>query len=200
MFNEQKIIKTVAIDDGRLYFKERKGKALIILVLFHNTFIKEIKLGKITIDGLDSTEVIIDLLKNLEFDIIMLNSITLAGFNIIDVDKIKKLYKKPIIIVIKEKPNNKAVKEALKKHFKDWKHRWSLIRKLRKIYKAKIMKNQPPLYFEVSSLKPKSAINLMKYYCLTSRIPEPLRVVRLMAKELSPILNKFIMNTEQINS
>jgi endonuclease V-like protein UPF0215 family len=199
MSNEEKIkkiIKTVAIDDGSFYFKERKGKALIILALFHNTFLKEIKLGKITIDGLDSTEVIIDLLKNLEFDIIMLNSITLAGFNIIDVDKIKKSYKKPIIIVIKEKPNNKAVKEALKKHFKDWKHRWSLIRKLRKIHKAKTMENQPPLYFEVSSLKPKSAINLMRYYCLTCRIPEPLRVTRLMAKELSPILNKFIISTE----
>ncbi|MEM3522323.1 MAG: DUF99 family protein, partial [Candidatus Bathyarchaeia archaeon] len=162
-----------------------------ILTLFYNAFIEKIKLGRITIDGLDSTEVIIDLLKDLDFDIIMLNSITLAGFNIIDVERIKELYKKPIIIVVKEKPNNKAVKEALKKHFKDWEYRWSLIRKLGKIYKAKTMENQPPLYFE-TSLNPKLAIKIMKHYCLTCRIPEPLRVTRLIARKLSPIFNKFI--------
>ncbi|MEM2896540.1 MAG: DUF99 family protein [Candidatus Bathyarchaeia archaeon] len=189
---KKKIIKTVAIDDGSFHFKDRKGKASIILVFFHDAFLKKIKLGRITIDGLDSTEVIIDLLKDLDFDILMLNSITLAGFNIVDVDRIKKSYKKPILIVIKEKPNNKAVKEALRKHFKDWKYRWSLIRRLKKIYKTKTLENQPPLYFEVLSLKPKSAINIMKYYCLTCRIPEPLRVARLIAKESSPILNKFI--------
>lgn len=192
MFNE-KVVKTVAIDDGSFKFKDRKGKALIILVLFHNTFIEKIKLGTITIDGLDSTEVIVDLLKDLDFDIIMLNSITLAGFNIIDVEKIKNLYNKPIIVVIKEKPNNKAVKEALKKHFKDWEYRWSLIKKLGKIYKAKTMENQPPLYFETFSLKPKLAIKILKQYCLTCRIPEPLRVTRLMARKLSPILNKLIV-------
>lgn len=197
MFNKisqkgKRSIKTVAIDDGSFLFKDRKGKALIILALFNNTFLEKIKIEKITIDGLDSTNVIIDLLKNLNFDLIMLNSITLAGFNVIDVEKIKKLYKKPILIIIKEKPNNIAVKEALKKHFNDWEYRWSLIKRFKKIHKVKVMENQPPLYFEVSSLKPSSAINLIKHYCLTCRIPEPLRVTRLIAKELSQILNKFI--------
>jgi endonuclease V-like protein UPF0215 family len=115
----------------------------------------------------------------------MLNSITFAGFNIVDLEYLYLKLKKPIIVIINNKPNNRAILQALKKHFPDWKMRWDIIKKSGFIHTLTINKRYKPIYFEVKGIDYKIVRNLIQSMTILGRYPEPIRVIRMIAKQLT---------------
>jgi endonuclease V-like protein UPF0215 family len=154
-------------------------------VLFKGFLFENIYLTDVTIDGLDSTDSIYSLIKNVTFDFLFLSGITFAGFNVVDVKTLNKLLDKPIIVIITEKPRNFAIKNALKQHFQDWIKRWGLIEALKPIYPLQTNKNYKPIYFEIEGMDFKNASKLLLSCTVQGRIPEPIRVANILAKELT---------------
>ncbi|MBS7645351.1 MAG: DUF99 family protein [Candidatus Bathyarchaeia archaeon] len=176
----------VGVDDGR--FKKRRGgvdKTILVAVLFRGPSIEEVRINEVTIDGMDSTDSIHDMLKGLDFDFLLLSGATFAGFNVVDAQRLNRLLGKPIIIVIGEKPRDHAVREALKKHFEDWERRWSLMESLKPLFEAETSPGHNPIYFEVVGLDPEDASKLLKAYTFQGRLPEPVRVAGMIAKGLT---------------
>jgi len=139
----------------------------------------------ITVDGLDVTSKLLSTLRNTSFAVVILSGITFAGFNIADTQQLFEEFSRPIIVFMKDKPDNDTMKEALEKHFKDWKERWRLVESLGPIYSTSTRLEEPPIYFEVVGLDPVSAEKILKRSALLCRIPEPVRVARLIAREVS---------------
>ncbi|NIO44111.1 MAG: DUF99 family protein, partial [Candidatus Aenigmarchaeota archaeon] len=90
----KKEIRIVAWDDGPFKFKS-KGKDILVGVIFRGgQFIDGLLKTEIEIDGLDATKKIIEKVlktKHKDLRIIMLDGITFAGFNTVD---IKEIYEK----------------------------------------------------------------------------------------------------------
>jgi len=187
--NAGKALRTVGVDDGGFQSQwpsiRRQGKAVLAAVLLNEYWIDDIHVGEITVDGLDATEVLEKLLNRWEFDAVFLSGVSFAGFNLIDAEAIHKRFGRPVVVVSGDKPDNVAVKKALQKHFTDWEARWKIVRKLGRIYSAAPVVAEPPLYFEAVGLSPRSAKLMIRALAVSSRLPEPIRVARLVARGLT---------------
>ena len=182
-------LRTVGVDDGEFQSKwsstGRRGKAVLAAVLLSDYWIDDIRAGEVTVDGLDATETLTKLLNCWKFDAVLLSGVSFAGFNLIDADIVHKRFGKPVIVVSGDKPDNMAVRRALRGHFTDWEIRWNIVKKLGKIYSVAPVVAEPPLYFEVIGLSVKSAKLIIRALAVSSRLPEPIRVARLIARGLT---------------
>ena len=180
--------RAVGVEDGG-FCREPQDygiqKTLLVSVLLEGTWIDDFKTTMITVDGLDATEKLITMLYGWTFDVVMLGGVSFAGFNLIDPTVIFQKLGKPIIVISRTKPNDVSVKNALYQHFKDWQVRWNVFEKLGDVHEVVSIPNEPPLYLEVIGAEFHWASRLI---CLTStccRIPEPIRVARLIARGLT---------------
>jgi len=177
-------LRIIGIEDGS--FTEKSTKTLLVAVLLRKgLWIEDLKIGEITIDGLDATEKAIEMLKNWQFNIIMQAGVSFGGFNLVDPVKIYEIFKKPVIVVSRKKPDNIAIKNALLEHFEDWEQRWKVFERLGEVYEIKPFKNEPPLFMEIVGASPEWAERIIRLTTISSRIPEPVRVARLIARGLS---------------
>jgi endonuclease V-like protein UPF0215 family len=175
----------VGVDDGAFYGrKEQARKTTLLVVLLEGPQILELRLGAIEVDGTDASTVLRSLLSSLSYDVVMLSGISFGGFNLVDMNRLARSTGKPVIAVIREKPNNKAVHAALRKHFPDWRERWRIVQDAGPLYSCKPLAHEPKLYFEVKGASPALARRFIVASSQISRLPEPVRVAGILAKGL----------------
>jgi hypothetical protein len=174
----------VGVEDGS-FQKGITQRALLAAVLFRGLEIEDVKFTKITVDSLDATEKLSKLLSGWEFAAVLLAGVSFAGFNVINPTAIHEKFEKPVIIVTRTKPDNKAVHRALQRHFKDWKMRWEVFEKLGSFHKVVILTDEPPIYIKAIGADVKWTYNLIQTLSVCCRVPEPIRVARLIARGLS---------------
>ena len=102
------------------------------------SFIDGLLSVRIEKDGLDSTEKFSSsILHSRHYDqlsYIMLDGISFAGFNLVDIKKLNVATKLPVVAVQRKKPGMKKFTEALK-IFHDYKKRLSAVKSAGKIFK-----------------------------------------------------------------
>ncbi|MEM4598284.1 MAG: DUF99 family protein [Candidatus Diapherotrites archaeon] len=176
----EKNIRAIGIDDG--FFKPRQsGNTKIVAVLMRaDSRIEGILFSDVTVDGLDSTQRIIEMLCSNrpkfigQAKAIFLSGVNFAGFNIVDIDGLYSVLKTPIIVVFRKKPRMQKIREALK-CFTDSSKRMGLIKKAGRIYRT------DKIFFQCKGIKPKHAKAFIKIFSLHSNLPEPVRVAHLIA-------------------
>lgn len=179
----------IGVEDGsfRAFQRQRKTQCLLCVVRMTGPKIDEIRASLVTVDGLDASNELSEILQNMVFDAIILGGITFAGFNIIDVQRIHDEFSRPILVFTRDRPNNVAMKNALMKHFDDWRERWRIVESLGPVYATYTRVEEPPVYFEVVGADPLWAEEVLRRSAILCRIPEPVRVARLVARGLSLI-------------
>jgi len=182
-----KKFRVVGVEDGR-FSKESpnySGQTLLVCVLLRGTWIDNFQADKITVDGLNASDKLITMLRQWSFDAVMLAGVSFAGFNLVDPTMVFEEFGKPVIVISRTKPDNVAVKNALFQHFKDWRIRWGVFEKLGPVHQVVSMANEPPLYVEVVGATTDWATKLIQASATCCRIPEPIRVARLIARGLT---------------
>ncbi|KPV61534.1 MAG: hypothetical protein AOA65_2351 [Candidatus Bathyarchaeota archaeon BA1] len=184
-------MKILAAEDGRFpegKLGERKGKALLLGVVISNFAIEKILLSHIDVDGLDATERLIEMIKKEKegVNLIMLPSISYGGFNLMDPIQIHSQLKIPVIVVNPEKPDNIAVKSALFRHFPDWEKRLAIFEKVG-IPQELSLGIRGYVYFHAFGTSKTYAERLIRKLIIFGNRPEPLRIARILAHELSKV-------------
>jgi len=176
----------IGIDDGPFPPKSpsRTAKAPLVAAFLRGVHLAKLSITWITVDGLDATEKACAALETLPKAPILLSGVTFGGFNLIDPRKLQQRFKVPTMIVVGSKPDNRAVKRALIKHFLDWKERWEIIRSLGPLKRVRTMKGEPPLFYENFGCSPVEARTILTRNAWVSRVPEPIRVAGLVARGL----------------
>lgn len=183
--NIKQASRCIGVDDGPFPPKtdDRIRHAPLIAAWLKRAHLQQLKTDWITVDGLDATRKAKFLLKRPHTPV-MLSGVTFGGFNLIDPWKIQQDTKAPVIVVIGSRPDNRAVKRVLSRHFLDWKERWDLIRSLGPLHKVRTMANESPVFFERFGCSTLDAKLLLKSWAFVSRVPEPLRVAGILARGL----------------
>jgi endonuclease V-like protein UPF0215 family len=183
--------RVVGVEDGG-FSRKLQGcgipKALFVCVLLRGKWINDFQADMITVDGLDATEKLTSMLRRLSFDAVMLAGVSFAGFNLVDPTIVFEEFRKPVIVISRTKPNNIAVKNALRRHFEDWRIRWSVFEKLGSVYEVVSMSAEPPVYVEVVGAELDWTSTLIRAASVCCRVPEPVRVARLVARGLTRML------------
>lgn len=184
--NTKQASRCIGIDDGPFPPKtdDRVRHAPLIVAWLKGPHLQKVRTDWITVDGLDATGKAQLLLKGSQHVPVLLSGVTFGGFNLIDPWKIQKMTKAPVIVVIGSRPDNRAVKRALSRHFPDWKERWTLIRSLEPLQKVRTIINEGPVFFERFGCSTQDADLILKGSAMVSRVPEPLRVAGILARGL----------------
>jgi endonuclease V-like protein UPF0215 family len=167
--------------------RSKTQSTVIVAVLLEDLRIQTIKLARITVDGTDALRVLSSLLKELHYDAVLLSSISFGGFNLVDIKRLSHATHRPVIAVTGERPNNAAVRNALRKHFDDWEERWGIVKNAGQLYSCKPLPKEPRLYFEAQGGSATFAKKIILSSAVISRLPEPIRVAGLLARGLSPL-------------
>jgi endonuclease V-like protein UPF0215 family len=177
----KKEIRILAWDDGPFEFKS-KGKDILIGVIFRGgQFLDGLLKTEVDIDGEDATEKIIEkILKTRHKDlrIVMLDGITVAGFNTVN---IKEIYDKtglPVIVINREKPNLEKFIETLK-NMTNSEKRLKAVKDAGPIYSMSVKNKR--IYFQSYGIKKDDVEEIIKTTSTMSLIPEPLRAAHLIA-------------------
>ena len=116
-------IRIIAWDDCAFSFTQQSVR--IVGAIFRGgSFLDGLLSARIEKDGLDATQKIADsILKSRHYEqlsVIMLDGITFAGFNMVDIKELYRKTKLPVIVLQRKKPDMKKFLSALK-IFKDCK-------------------------------------------------------------------------------
>jgi hypothetical protein len=175
-------IRILGIDDGP--FTRKDKKVIVVGVVFRGgEFIDGLLRTYVDIDGLDATEKLSEMINSSkhkqQLKVIMLDGITLGGFNIIDVKKLYSETKIPVIVINRKVPDLKSIKVALEKNFNDFEKRWKMILNAGKIKELKLEKFS--IYYQNVGLEDEDAEEIILISIKHAQIPEPLRVAHLIA-------------------
>lgn len=171
----------IGFDDAP-FPRNHQGQVKIVGAVFAEQRLDGVLVGTIEKDGVDAAEKLAALIQTSKFDqhirLIMLQGITMGGFNVVDAFELHERLKRPILVVSRRAPNMDAIRQALEKHLPGGRQRWSVMASLG------AMESVGGVYVQRVGLTRAQAGTILAQWAIHSRIPEPLRCAHLIAGAL----------------
>lgn len=137
--------------------------------------------SKVTKDGMDATDNIIRMVTGSkhcgQIRAILLDGVTYAGFNPVDINKVYDETRIPVIVFMRSCPDFEKIKLALE-HLPEKEARWEIIQRAGKIYR---IDGKKPVFIQLCGIEKESAIRIVRMTSTHGNIPEPLRIAHLIA-------------------
>jgi len=181
-------IRMLGVDDG-IFVPHMKGKVDVIGVVYRGGYwLDGVMRTEVVVDGMDATEKIASMIKNSphydQLRVVVLDGITFAGFNVVDINELFKMVDLPIIAVTREKPDLVQIKKALE-NLPERERRWRAIESAGKIIKVQTRNTEEAIYMQIAGVSQKDAERILKNTSTRSNIPEALRVAHIVASGLA---------------
>ncbi len=181
MKNQTRIL---GIDDSPFKFEDEDSLVVGALVRAPN-YLEAVMKTRAKVDGMDSTDRLIELVHGSRYKAqikaVMIDGIALAGFNVIDVERLYESTSVPVLTITRDKPDFKEIESALKKHFTDWKDRLGLMTRLDM---KQIRTEHKPLFACGVGLDWSEFEELARQTTVRGALPEPLRIAHLISSAL----------------
>jgi len=183
-------IRVLGIDDG-VFQPHSKELVDVVGVVFRGGYwLDGFMHTRVQVDGMDATEKLATMITSSphypQLRAVMLNGVTLAGFNIVDIQELCEKVKLPIIAVTRDKPNLEDIKRALQ-NLPETARRWKAIQKAGKMVKVHTREGEEPLYVHIAGMPEETAKRVLISTSTRSNIPEALRVAHIIASGLGNI-------------
>ena len=167
----------IGFDDAP-FSRDQAGNVKIIGTIYARNQLNGILMGEVTKDGSDAAKRLIRLIIKSKFaesiQLVMLQGIAMAGFNVVDVCAVHEQIGVPVLVVSRKVPDMNAIKAALM-NIRGGQRKWALIEKLGP------MKPVEKVFVQCVGLTVKQAAAVVKEFTVTGNVPEPLRVAHLIA-------------------
>jgi endonuclease V-like protein UPF0215 family len=183
-------IRILGVDDG-VFIPRMKSLVSVVGAVFRGGYwLDGVMHTRIKVDGFDATSKIASMITNSphykQVRVIMLNGITFAGFNVVDIKKLHSKTKLPIITVTREKPDLAEIRKALR-HLPKSEERWKAIQNAGETLEVSTIGKGEKIYVQVSGILEEDARKILKLTSTRSNIPEALRVAHIIASGVSAI-------------
>ena len=183
-------IRVLGVDDGA--FKPHvKGEVLVVGVVFRGGYwLDGVMHTRIAVDGFDATDKIGSMIVGSshykQLRVVMLNGVTFAGFNIVDVKALYAATKLPVITVTREKPGFEDIRKALQNLPKP-EVRWKAILGAGEPVEVSTRNAEAKVYMQVVGVSEVDAVKILRLTSTRSNVPEALRVAHLIASGISRV-------------
>ena len=172
-----KTIRVIGFDDAP-FKKNHDRKVNICGIVCANTRFEGMLWGQVTRDGSDATQEVIQMLQQSKFyqqvNVILLDGIAFAGFNILDLPELAEQLKRPCIAVMRRAPDLAAIDSALK-NFSDYQQRIELIKRAGEIYQS------AGFTYQTFGTDAATAASVLTRLTDTGKVPESLRLAHLIS-------------------
>jgi len=180
-------IRVLGIDDGVFTPHSNELVDVVGIVYRGGYWLDGFMHTRVRVDGLDATEKLVEMITGSshypQLRVIMLNGVTLAGFNVVDIEELCQRVKLPVVAVTRDKPNFDDIKKALE-NLPHSQQRWRAIEKAGKMIKVRTKNGEEPMYVHVVGLSEEDAKRILRSTSTRSNIPEALRVAHIIASGL----------------
>jgi endonuclease V-like protein UPF0215 family len=181
-------IRVLGVDDG-VFTPRLKGLVPVVGVVFRGGYwLDGVMHTEIEVDGFDATDKITSMIKSSphykQLRVIMLNGVTFAGFNVVDISRLNMETRLPVIAVTREKPNFEEIKKALK-NLPKGDERWQAILNAGEVFEVPCKNKSEKIYVQTSGVYREDAEKILKLTSTRSNIPEALRVAHIIASGIS---------------
>ena len=182
-------IRVLGVDDGK-FAPHTNTEALVIGVVYRGGYwLDGLLHTRMAVDGFDATSKISSMITESahgkQLRVIMLNGLTFAGFNIVDIKALNINTHLPVITVTREKPHLDEIYEALQ-NLSNSERRWKMILEAGVPLEILTMNGRTRVYIQSAGITEKDAERIVRFTSTRSSIPEPLRVAHIIASGLGP--------------
>jgi endonuclease V-like protein UPF0215 family len=168
----------VGIDDGS-FDKYRQASVPIVGAVFSDLRLEGVLCGRVRTDGANATREIVRMVSESKFapqlQLVLLQGIALAGFNVIDLHQLHERLAVPVMVVARRQPRLERIRDALLTRVAGGARKWALIEKLGP------MEPVVGVFVQRIGLGPREAERVIRKLAVNSNVPEPLRTAHLIA-------------------
>jgi endonuclease V-like protein UPF0215 family len=172
----------IGIDDAP-FPRRHRGDVLVVGAVFAGLRLEGVLTGHVRRDGANATRVLEQLVADSKFaaqlQLLLLQGIALAGFNVVDVHALHAALGVPVLAVARRRPDRDAIKRALLSRVPGGRRKWSLIERLDP------MEPVAGVWIQRVGLTAVQAKRVVQRLAVNGSIPEPLRVAHLVAGALA---------------
>ena len=172
------LANSVGFDDAP-FSRVQRGAVPIVGAVFARTRFDGVLVGAVERDGDDATEEIVRLVRGSRFEehvqVVLLQGITFAGFNVVDVPLLSEQLRRPVLVVCRKVPDWSRIRLALLDKVPNGRDKW------RRIEQLGPMERIGHVYVQRWGLGLEEAQWLVHLLAVHGHLPEPLRVAHLIA-------------------
>lgn len=174
----RRISHVIGFDDAP-FARAHRGDVLVVGAVFSGLRLEGVLSGKVRRDGVNSTRVLAQLVARSHFrshvQAVLLQGISLAGFNVVDIRGLHAALGIPVIVVARRQPDLAAIERALRHGVRGGKKKWALIGRLGPMEPA------AGVYVQRAGLSLEKTAELIGWLAVNGALPEPLRTAHLIA-------------------
>lgn len=171
----------IGFDDAP-FPRDYQGAVKVVGAVFADRRLDGVLVGEIEKDGGDAAVKLAELVRTSKFyehgRLIMLQGITMGGFNVVDVVDLHARLNLPVLVVARRSPDMAAIRRALR-HLPQGRDKWA------RIEAAGAMEPAGKVFVQRVGLTRDQALEVLAQWSINSRIPEPLRCAHLIAGALA---------------
>ena len=168
----------VGFDDAP-FDRRHRGDVPVVGAVFAGRRFDGVVIGKVRRDGANAARNLAALVRGSKFrehlQLVMLQGIALAGFNVVDVFDLHRRLGLPVLVVSRRAPDFEAIRDALLQRVPGGRRKWSLIERLGPMEPA------GALHVQRVGLSLDAARRVIEGFAAHGHLPEPLRVAHLIA-------------------
>jgi endonuclease V-like protein UPF0215 family len=168
----------IGFDDAP-FDRAHRGDVLVVGTVYAGSRLDGVLTGKVRRDGVNSTRVLAGLIKGSRFrahvQVVLLQGIALAGFNVVDIHGLHAMLGIPVIVVSRHRPDLTAIRKALFDHVPGGERKWKLIER------AGAMEHVAGVYVQRAGVSLADTQAILKRFAIHGNVPEPLRVAHMIA-------------------
>jgi len=174
-------VRVLGIDDAAFEFDEEK--TFLTGVVYRGTeFIEDIKTVGIEVDGEDATERVLRLYNRCQnttqIKAVLIDGISLAGFNIVDIERVSESIDKPVVAVTSNEPDRERFRDAMERTG-NYDEKFEEIPSHREVE----MK-EGTCYIQFSGGSYEESEELVRVSTIHGLVPEPIRVAHMIGRAL----------------
>lgn len=176
------ISHVVAFDDAP-FAREHRGNVAIVGVVYAGDRLDGVLAGRVRRDGANAAREIVRLVAGSRFapqiQLVMLQGIAMAGFNVVDAFAIHRELGVPVLVVSRHEPDRDSVRSALLDHVPGGGRKWRIVERLG------AMEPLNGVWVQRLGIELGAAEQVLKRFATHSTLPEPLRVAHIIAGGLA---------------
>ncbi len=172
------ISHVVGFDDFP-FSREQRGEVRVVGAVFAGPRMEGVLSCRVRRDGANAAARLAGVIQTSKFrehlQLVMLQGIALAGFNVVDVFLLHRRLHVPVLVVARRQPDMEAIRRALLERVPGGARKWKIIERLGPMEPA------GGVFIQRVGLDRHEGESLVTRFAVHGTVPEPLRVAHLIA-------------------
>ena len=169
---------TVGFDDAP-FPPEHRGTVLVVGAVYAGERLDGVLSCRVRRDGVNATARLAACIKQSRFypqlHAVLLQGIAFAGFNVVDIHALSTVLTRPVIVVVRRRPNLAVIRRALLTRVRGGARKWHLVER------AGFVEEIAGVFIQRAGISADAAAAVLCRHARHGNLPEPLRTAHLIA-------------------